>query len=389
MTTETKPSLDNSKKNDPEKITSPYFWNYNRNPKLSIVQIDPLSDIDEDLVSAYQQHNPKYRIVTVDKIPLLHLSNKYPRLSASEYLRSLLHPHMLAHVQAEIDTLTVDNIPDTMADRYKFAYSNITEFPEVESLLTLEECLQREILDCKLGAAISLSPGFLDTIAARLHSTIATHFYANGDVTEAMAAQSIINYDLTPSYTMMRENHHKLCKILTKRIVKYLDTDIPTLILIDSSHFNSFITGSCADRLITEYGAFNNASEMTLSSTIEGIEAIYHTVGSDTNSMISLLARIWVIQSLIDVCEIEFPRDRLEICKINIVSKLMGSYISQPDTTDAIDLFSFYTAFSRNPIVALKKHRLIIKNIADVYRKVGYGERADYILRICDELKKK
>jgi hypothetical protein len=384
MTTDTKPST----VTDSHRITSPYFWSYSKNPKLSIVQVEPLSDIDEDLVFAYRKQNPQYRVVTVDKIPLLHLSNRYPRLSGSEYLRSLLSPDAVAGIQAAIELQQVgDSIPDSMTDRYKLAYGHITNNPQVESLLTLEECIDREILDCKLGATISITPGFLDTIAARLHNTLAPNFYASGDVTEAMAAQAIINYDLTPSYTMMKENHRKLCRILTKRIIPYLATDVPTLILLDSSLFNSFITGSCADRLIIEYGAFNNASEMSLSSTIDDIEAIYKSIGSDNNAMISLFARIWVIQSIIDVCDIDFARDKLEICKINIVSKLLGSYVSQPDTTDAIDLFSFYIATSRNPSVSLKKHSLIIKNIADIYRKVGYGDRADYVLRECEKLK--
>lgn len=386
MTTDTKSST----ANDSLRITSPYFWSYSKNPKLSIVQVEPLSDIDEDLVFAYRKQNPQYRVVTVDKIPLLHLSNRYPRLSGSEYLRSLLSPDTVTKIQAAIESQQVgDNIPDSMTDRYKLAYGHIENNPQVDSLLTLEECIDRELLDCKLGATISLYPGFLDTIAARLHNTLAPNFYANGDVTEAMAAQAIINYDLTPSYTMMKENHRKLCRILTKRIIPYLETEVPTLILLDSSLFNSFITGSCADRLITEYGAFNNGSEMSLSSTIEDIEAIYKTIGSDNNAMISLFARIWIIQSIIDVCDIEFARDKLEICKINIMSKLLGSYISKPDSTDAIDLFSFYTATSRNPTVSLKKHCWIVKNIAEIYRKVGYDERADFIMRECEKLKAK
>lgn len=382
----------------PTNVESPYFWTYKQNPLLCIIQVEPLSDIDEGLVASYREKYSNYRIVTVDKIPLLHLSNRYPRLSASEYLRSLLPTDVVAATQLSIDGNDRDStnsenppkIPDTMEDRYRLAYGKLkdSDYPMVESLLTLEDCLEREILDCKLGATISLTPGFLDTISARLYNTMATNFYANGDVTEAMAAQAIINYNLTPANTMMQKNHRKLCKIMAHRIVPYLSTKIPTLILLDSSHFNSFITGSCADRLITEHGAFINGSEMALSSTIEGIEAIYQTIGSDDNAMISLLARIWVIQSLIDVCDIEFAKDRLEICKINVVAKLLGKYIGHEDPEDAIDLFSFYTATSRNPIVSLKKHRWIVKNIADIYRKVGYNDRADYITRTADALKK-
>jgi hypothetical protein len=367
-------------------ITSPYYWRYDKNPNLAIIQVDPLSDIDSELVEKFKKQNVSYRIVVVDKIPLLHLSNHYPRLSSSEYLRSLLPANDIENIQHAVNNDNGENIPDTMAGRYKLAYTVIKTLPQmVECLMTVDECLERERLDCELAPMINIYPGFIDTIVARLYNTLATHFYANGDVTEAMVAQSIINYkNITASNTATGNNHRKLCKLLTSRIEPYLTTKIPTLILLDSSHFNHFIEDSCADRLVSKYGKFTQGSEMTISTTIEGIEEIYKDMNNDSDSMISLFARIWVIDSLLNVCEVEFKRERLEICKINTVAKLLEGYLKHDDPEDAFDLFSFYMAMSRNKHAAFNKHKWIVKNIVVLYRKEGYNERADAIEAKCN-----
>ena len=378
---------------DKSPATSPYVWEYEKNPNLRIVQVDPLSDIDSDFVAQYTRQNPGTRIVLIDKIPLLHLSNRYPRLSESEYLRSVLDRDAIEAVQESVDSQVTEgdtSLPDSMVDRYRLAYTTIQTPEHVEVLLSLEECLERERRECQWASHVPLRPGFIDTVVARLYNTLATSLYASGDVTEAMAAQSIINHgSMNMSNKVARKNLRWICGILATRLEKYVGTRTPTLVLLDSSFFNPFILGSCADIMISKYGSFTNGVETSLSTSAETIQSIYNEIGSDINAMISLLSRIWMVQSIIDVCNVEYNTKLLEVVKVNIVVKLMGSYISQDDHTDAFDLYSFYVALSKDPNAALKKHLWIVKHVSQLYRKAGYTERAQFIEREAAALSKK
>jgi hypothetical protein len=164
-------------------------------------------------------------------------------------------------------------------------------------------------------------------------------------------------------------------------------TTIPTITLMSMDTFNIFIRGSCVDRLIRGYGILDCGSTAAVSSCVESIEEMFRESKADTNEVITLLARVWIMDSLSQVCNVAWDGDRLEICKIGIVRHLLGHYMGQDDRSDAYDLFSFYTAMSRKPSVSLKRHTSIVRDIARLYRMDGYDDRASYIERECELLR--
>jgi hypothetical protein len=354
------------------------------------VQVEALPDIDAELVAAYRQKFSKYRIVVADRKDIIHLSNRYTRSSIAEYLRALLPGHVVKRLQEIIDSHPHMTTEEQQIDfAYRLDISAVLEEYgcSIDALLDRESSLEVHRREIELLKRIDLSPGFLTSVITRLHGTLTASFYASQNITEAMVAQSIINYKLTPWCKLAHSQLRELSKELYGRIETMITTTIPTITLMSMETFNIFIRGSCVDRLIRGYGILDCGSTAIVNSCVESIEEMFRESKSDTNEVITLLARVWIMDSLAQVCNMTWDADRLEICKIGIVRHLLGHYMGQEDRTDAYDLFSFYTAMSRKPSVSLKRHTSIVRDIANLYRKDGYDDRASYIERECELLK--
>lgn len=359
-------------------ITAPIFWVSRANPNVSIIQVDPLSDIDDDLIRRYRLNHPQHRIVLTDMREVLHLSNNYSRSSTAEYLRAVLTPTQITNLQTQIDQhAVIDNIDDQI----KLAYQLDIGDAAITPLLTMAQAVTHHQSDAALMTHVDLSPGFLSTIVARLYGTLTTSFYANGDITEAMVAQSILNYDLTPWSTDVRKHYGALCGVLSQRLQHIItSTTVPTLVIIDMVYFNMFVNNSCADRLIRICGGFDCGREASIGNSIDTLDTIYNSIKSDTNELITLLARIWVIDALMQACELVHDTTTIEHCKIAVVGDLLTHYMSTATTTDdhsdVYDLFSFYMGMSRCPDVAHRQHSAICTTVANLYRTDGYDAQA-------------
>ena len=366
---------------DKSSITSSSYWTFRSNPLFSVVQTDTLSDIDNELVTAYRHKHSQFTILIAERRDLLHISNRYSRSSTSEYIRALLPEALVKRLQEIIDAHPIANGPEQeieLAHKISLDDVDMGGF-KIISLLNLEKELEFFRAHANiLQKQIALNQNFLTTLVNRLQSTLITHFYASGNITEAMVAGSIVSYKLVPWQSKSYKHLKELSNQLTSRIVQHLNSKTPVLALLDLQCFNIFIPGSCAANLIKNCGAFDCASEARISetSTVEYVEKVLRDSQGQIDVLITLLARVWIMDQFAHVCTVEWDATRLEICKIGIVRRLLSHYLGQDNKTDAYDLFSFYRAMKRDPRASLKKYTSIVNDMVKLYREDKYNSLA-------------
>jgi hypothetical protein len=303
-----------------EDPVSPFVWKCEKNPLLTVIQVDPYLEIDERALSAVLpglqsslQKGEDCKVLITDATPLLYLTplGQNKRNTIAEYLRQLV---CIGETGKSLASWTGEklaeknNSPNSILKTLSMAY----EIPcpaNIQILLNHEECqqlvnsnMQLPLLWQELKKEIDMEKApFLDSICQQLFEEQARQFYAKDCSMEGMVAQSILNYKLTPAHRHGQEIYHNLCAKLSNRLSEYIDTKVPVVILLEAPLFNIFLKGSCADLLITSHGAFENHLSTKLAISIEELESQCFNSSHAIQTMLILLSKIWVIFSLLNV----------------------------------------------------------------------------------------